>query len=419
MSITIIGASYESLNTAIWLASLGRVVSVYAKSGAVDGVLANYKFDRQMVALWQLYVSGGQICLNTDMYNHHDVQQSEYIWVFLYKDDAADLDDLGFKAQIILSGSLGIGEMTQRADGLVQDKVCYVPFVFMKDGMGFLSLSAPDLLLIGEKRAGVAEDNELIASLSTHASQRYVGDIKTIEFARSTIMAMLATRLSFMNEMARLADKAGVDIAKIETILGLDKRIGDDYLSAGWGFGGYTLPSETALLAELFAKEQVDAKLLRATCTINEDQKELIFRKFWRYFDGFIDDKSVMIWGAGYRAGTGRTTGGAIHPLLKLLWSYDIKTYVYAPNAGFELGELYGNEPLFVLSDEPYALDGLDALFVLNWLTTTKIDVDRINRHALPIFDGKNIFGDDDIARLVGYYDGIGRSICQSKEQKR
>lgn len=410
MSVMVVGASYESLNTAIWLASLGRAVRVCADGDAVGGILANYKFDRQITALWQMYLTTGQITLT------QAIENCTYLWVFLGESGVSGTDvawqDIDSNTQIILSGSLAIGEMAQLAHGLTQDAVCYVPFVFIKDGMGFLSLSAPDLLLVGEKRVGVTQGNELIASLSAHAGKRYVSDIKTIEFARSTIMAMLATRLSFINEVARLADKAGVDIAKVQTILGLDKRIGGDYLSAGWGFGGYTLPSETALLGELFIKEQVDAKLLKATCAINEDQKELIFRKFWRYFDGFIEDKVVMIWGAGYRAGTGRTTGGAIHPLLKLLWSYNIKTYVYAPNAGFELKQMYGDEPLFVLSDESYALEGLDALFVLNWLSTVKIDVDGINRHALPIFDGKNVFNDDEIAHLTGHYEGIGRHVC-------
>ncbi len=405
-SILLIGCTNESINTAIWLASLNKSVQLLADDSAVSHTLASYKFDHQMSALWQMYTQTGQITVVDRL------ADMAYVWLFL---DAQGVDEhvsslFETTAQVILSGSVAIGDVATLANEFATSQVCYVPFVFMKDGTGFGSLSSPDMVMIGEKTLGVHTTNELLLMLLSRTDKQFVGDIKTVEFARAGIMAMLATRLSFVNEMARLADASGVDITTVQAVMGLDKRIGKDYLSAGWGFGGQTLPTEVELLDQFFKQNQVQSRLLSTVAQINEDQKELIFRKFWRYFDGFIDGKSVMIWGAGYRANTGRTTNGAIHPLLKLLWSYGIKTSIYAPNAGFELTQIYGDEPLFDLCDDAYDLVGRDALFILNWSEAVPPNIEQLNQFGLPIFDAKNILNNQLVAQYTGDYHGIGRN---------
>ena len=405
-SILLIGCTNESINTAIWLASLNKSVQLLADDSAVSHTLASYKFDHQMSALWQMYTQTGQITVVDTP------SAAAYAWLFL---DAQGVDQqlsslFDTTAQVILSGSVAIGDVATLANEFATSQVCYVPFVFMKDGTGFGSLSSPDMVMIGEKTLGVHTTNELLLMLLSRTDKQFVGDIKTVEFARAGIMAMLATRLSFVNEMARLADASGVDITTVQAVMGLDKRIGKDYLSAGWGFGGQTLPTEVELLDQFFKQNQVQSRLLSTVCQINEDQKELIFRKFWRYFDGFIDNKSVMIWGAGYRTNTGRTTNGAIHPLLKLLWSYGIKTSIYAPNAGFELTQIYGDEPLSGLCDDAYDLAGRDALFILNWSEAVLPNIEQLNQFGLPIFDAKNILTNDMAQHYQGDYQGIGRN---------
>ncbi|UTO04336.1 UDP-glucose 6-dehydrogenase [Moraxella sp. FZLJ2107] len=405
-SILLIGCTNESINTAIWLASLNKSVQLLADESAVSHTLASYKFDHQMSALWQMYTQTGQIAVVASP------ATAAYVWLFL---DAQGVDEhlpslFDTTAQVILSGSVAIGDVATLANEFATSQVCYVPFVFMKDGTGFGSLSSPDMVMIGEKTLGTHTTNELLLILLSRTDKQFVGDIKTVEFARAGIMAMLATRLSFVNEMARLADASGVDMTTVQTVMGLDKRIGKDYLSAGWGFGGQALPTEVELLDQFFKQNHVQSRLLSTVSQINEDQKELIFRKFWRYFEGFIDGKSVMIWGAGYRANTGRTTNGAIHPLLKLLWSYGIKTSIYAPNAGFELTELYGDEPLFGLCDDAYDLAGRDALFVLNWSEAVLPTIGQLNQFGLPIFDAKNILNNQLVAQYAGDYHGIGRN---------
>jgi UDPglucose 6-dehydrogenase len=312
---------------------------------------------------------------------------------------------------VIMSGIEQLGAISALSERLQRAWVYYVPFVFLQDGDAYNSMLNPALWLLGEKTADSNQHLEMLQPLMQHARAAHYADIATIEFARSSIMAMLATRVSFMNEMSRLADSQNVDISQVSRIMGLDERVGSSYLQAGWGFGGNTLPTELAKLQQSSKLHSLDMPLLQSVVHINEDQKELIFRKFWQYFDGFIDNKTVMIWGGSYKAGSGRTAGSAIHPLLVLLWSYNIRTLVYSDKAQGELAALYEQQPLLELTSSPYQrINDAQAVFLISWSPRDRLDIDKINQQAMPVFDSQNIFTRSQIARLVGDYVGIGRA---------
>ena len=310
----------------------------------------------------------------------------------------------------MLSGVCDIGAANNMAAALATPYVFYLPFIFIKDGMNFSSLLQPEFVVLGEKTPNSYLECDAVSFFVNQSQQNHVTDIKTAEFSRNTIMTMLATRLSLMNELSRLADQLNVDITQVENIVGKDPRIGKDYLSAGWGFGGKTLPNELLRLTHTFQQCNIKSSLIQKVMAINEDQKELIFRKFWRHFDGFIEHKTVVIWGAGYRSGTGRTTNSAIHPLLKLLWSYQIKTLIFATNTAFELQEHYSGEPLFELIQDSYQyLPQADALFIINVSAHYSLNVNLLNQANVPIFDAKNFVNNENKIRLTTAYYGIGR----------
>lgn len=418
-TVYIIGANHEAINAGILLASLNKKVHLLSIKNAIDETLFHYHFDRQINALWSLYVNDNKIIHHhknsrDDTIDFIKKSQGSLIWLFV--DDMSD-DELALftktqdnpHSQIILSGIDNIGKMEQIANEMISKWVYYLPFIFMKDGANFSSFYQSDLVLIGEKTTNSVVNCEIVSFIKSQAKKCQIDNIKTIEFARSAIMAMLATRLSFMNEMTRLADKENINIKHIERIMGSDNRIGSAYLGAGWGFGGKTLPNELTLLKNQFDNQNVKSDVLNAVIDVNADQKELIFRKFWRYFNGFIENKTVMIWGAGYRIGAGLSTNSAIHPLLKLLWSYDIKTAVYTNNTTIELKELYENQALLSITNNPYKLDGIDSLFIINWSGLTPPDIYELNKYNVPIFDAKNILSDDEIKLLTSDYIGIGR----------
>lgn len=418
--IFIIGGSNEALNTAIVMASLDRKVTVICSQKQIQDTLQHYCFERQMVSLWHLYTKEQKIQINEEVsatlgqIKNDETFLSATFWLFL---DTLDINDrqpiLAVinhpNCKTVLSGVCDIGAADNMAAALATPYVFYLPFIFIKDGMNFSSLLQPEFVVLGEKTPNSYLECDAVSFFVNQSQQNHVTDIKTAEFSRNTIMTMLATRLSLMNELSRLADQLNVDITQVENIVGKDPRIGKDYLSAGWGFGGKTLPNELLRLTHTFQQCNIKSSLIQKVMAINEDQKELIFRKFWRHFDGFIEHKTVVIWGAGYRSGTGRTTASAIHPLLKLLWSYHIKTWVYAHNTKDELLEYYSGHPLFELCDDAYApLQSAHALFIINWSLPMKPNVTALNRIALPIFDAKNVLEKQQISQLIGDYIGIG-----------
>ncbi|WP_201587591.1 UDP-glucose/GDP-mannose dehydrogenase family protein [Psychrobacter jeotgali] len=428
----LIGHGIEAITSAVVLASLGQKVHIYADEDKLAKRLQQYSFEHHLQALWQLYIQQQQITSQPlpvsaealittyETANEHDNSQIALYWLFL--DDiksqwqnASWINAFNQSQQqsqpIIMSGIEPLGKLAALAERLKRAWVYYIPFVFLQDGEAYSSMLAPSIWLLGEKTPDSSQHLTALQPLMQQARAYHNADIATIEFARSSIMAMLATRVSFMNEMSRLADSQNIDIQRVSQIMGLDARVGGSYLQAGWGFGGNTLPTELTKLKQSAQDKRVGMPLLESVMHINEDQKELIFRKFWQYFDGFIDNKTVMIWGGSYKPGSGRTAGSAIHPLLELLWSYNIHTLVYSDKAKPELAERYGQQPLLQLIESPYqALDKAQAIFIISWSAKDRLDIARLNQQAIPIFDAQNALTRSQIGDLVGDYRGIGRT---------
>ena len=440
----LIGHSIEAVTSAVVLASLGQHVHLYADQELLAQQLQQYGFEHHLQALWQMYTQQQHIisfelpttadklvqCYETasprDSLLLKESQQAAeaktvaLYWLFLDSIDAVWVEDDWLTAfnhsheqsqPLMMSGIKQLGAIETLSQRLKRAWVYYLPFVFLKDGSAYSSMLNPSLWLLGEKTPNSSHHLSMLQPLMQQARATHYANIATIEFARSSIMAMLATRVSFMNEMSRLADSRQVDIQQVSHIMGLDERVGSSYLQAGWGFGGHTLPAELSMLQQSSHEQSLAMPLLQSVIHINEDQKELIFRKFWQYFDGFIDNKTVMIWGGSYKAGSGRTAGSAIHPLLALLWSYNIRTLVYSDKAQTELAAIYGQQPLLQLIDTPYQqIDKAQALFIISWFPEEQLNISLLNQQAIPVFDAQNILTSVQIDSLVGAYMGIGRA---------
>lgn len=437
----LVGHSIEAITSAVVLASLGQRVHLYADLNILSQQLHQYGFEHHLQALWQMYEQQQIIvsqalpssadtliqgyektnCDNIDNDNPNTQPPTVALyWLFLNSMRTSWTEDHWITAfnhsnrqalPLIMSGIEQLGDVSALAQRLQRAWVYYVPFVFLKDGDAYNSMLNPSLWLLGEKTANSSNHLQALKPLMQQARATHHADISTIEFARSSIMAMLATRVSFMNEMSRLADSQQVDIKQVSHIMGLDERVGSSYLQAGWGFGGNTLPAELSRLQQSSQTHSLEMPLLESIIHINEDQKELIFRKFWQYFDGFIDNKTVMIWGGSYKSGSGRTAGSAIHPLLDLLWSYNIRTLIYSDKAQPELVSLYNQQPLFKLIASPYhQMNEAQAIFIISWSPRDELDIVKINQQAMPVFDAQNALTRTQIQKLVGDYRGIGRS---------
>lgn len=421
LPVCIIGDSTQEVAAAAAavLSYLGYRVRLLSFLDSAEAYIAQFKYDEPLYHAWQQGIANKslsyvQIEQGDAAAVASDIDSNATFWLFLdgLKPDFVDGMFKTFKHAenaFIFSGVLDICQIDKLAGKLSSQYVFYVPFIFLTYQSVFASTLGPKLLLVGEKVADSTQDVEIFQQLRQRAGAFKVTDIKTAEFARGCMMNLIATRLSFINEMSRLASACSVDMNDVEDVLKLDERVGSGFLHASWGFGGHTLPQEVTLLKKSFAQKGVSTSLIDAVVDINDDQKELIFRKFWRYFDTRIDGKAVLIWGVSYKSGAVGTEDSAIHPLLTLLWAHNITTYVYDDKAGPSLSDEYeSDERLKLVSSAYEALVQVDALFILSWPDAQRPDVQPIATHKIPVFDAQNLLNKEEIGRLE-FYTGMGR----------
>ena len=231
------------------------------------------------------------------------------------------------------------------------------------------------------------------------------------EFAKLSISGMLATRISYMNDLANVAEKLGVDILNVKQGMAADSRIGATYLSPGAGFGGENFSQDILMLSNEVSKMGGKSRLLEQVWEINEDQKEVLFRKLWHYYQTNLKDKTIAIWGAAFKENTASIHNSPVHKMIDALLAQDVKIQLYDPQANHEIFELY-NDRIEICQDEYQALKNADALCVLTpWAQFYNPDyslMKTLMNHPL-ILDGRNIY-DPEFMRNQGFiYEGIGR----------
>ncbi len=233
------------------------------------------------------------------------------------------------------------------------------------------------------------------------------------EFTKLAITGMLATRLSFMNDMANLADMLDVDIERVRQGVGKDKRIGDAYLYPGCGFGGLSFSRDVMSLASTFQHSGIQAQLLDQVLRINERQKESLFRKLWRYYGTDLEKRKVAIWGAAFKPDSARIDNSPALTLMEALWAQGVEVHVHDPRALPALAEWAGPRGDLIMHKDPYAaLADVDALMlVTEWPAYGSPDVSHMKATMKTplILDGRNLW-DPEFMKQNGFdYFGIGR----------
>lgn len=284
----------------------------------------------------------------------------------------------------------------------------------LQEGAALKSFMRPDHILLGCDD-GNAETllRELLRPYNRRRDVIQVMRPREAEFAKLAIGGMLAARLSLMNDLANLAEQLDVDMEAIRQSVGSDPRIGEAYLYPGCGFGGPGFSRDVMTLTQTLKSGDRSAGLLEAVLSINEKQKEVLFRKFWRHYRGDVAGKQVAIWGAAFKPGSDKVDNAPVLPLLEAFWAQGITTHVHDPLALDNLCTWAGEQPLLVLHDDAMAAtEGCDALLlVTEWKQYWGPDWAALRqRLAAPlVLDGRNIY-DPDFVRSQGFgYAGIGR----------
>ncbi len=296
--------------------------------------------------------------------------------------------------------------------------------IFARGGSMLSNLAKPPLLVIGcDDEAHTAFMLETLRPMTRRAGEVMLVPLAAAELIKSSVNAMLATRMSFMNEMATLCESVGVDIDLVRQGLAADPRIGSDYLDAGCGFGGPSFSDELLDFSRSVQASIDQQTLIANALRINERQRDILFRKLWRYFEGDLSGRCFAIWGAAYKPNSASVQDSAVHPLLQALWAQGARTRVYDPLAAESLRECYPHQPLLEIVDQPYAVldcassaasaaSGADALIVVTaWEIFQSPDYARIRAGLRQpfILDGRNVYNPDYLREQGFTYVGIGR----------
>jgi UDPglucose 6-dehydrogenase len=285
---------------------------------------------------------------------------------------------------------------------------------FLKEGAAIEDFMRPDRIIVGSDDARATDlMRQLYAPFERNHSKLIVTDIASAELTKYAANAMLATRISFMNEMALLAERLGADIDAVRRGIGSDPRIGHDFLYAGCGYGGSCFPKDVKALARAAEEAGTPLRLLAAVEAANEHQKLVLIEKIEARFGADLAGRVIAIWGLAFKPGTDDMREAPSQIVVRELARRGARVRAYDPVATAEAGRVLGDLPGLEFSARAMdALQGADALIIVTeWKEFRSPDLERMKalmRHAV-IFDGRNILNPRE-ARDAGFeYSGIGR----------
>ncbi|MFL9551336.1 nucleotide sugar dehydrogenase [Acinetobacter baumannii] len=316
--------------------------------------------------------------------------------------------------RLMINGStFGLHGTNQLKQHLPKDEWVYFPDV-IQEGNAINSVLNVKHVIVGVE-SSYAQDTmqELLRPFFRFSYQYLFMPILDAEFTKLSISGMLATRISYMNDLAMVAEKLGIDIANVKHGIAADTRIGAAYLSAGVGFGGENFSHDILTLSSTVSETGAKSRLLEQVWAINEQQKEILFRKLWNYYHCDLSGKTVAIWGASFKENTPSTHNSPIHILLAALWAQGVKVRLHDPQALDEIATTYGDrEDLVLCADQYEAAQGAHALcLVTAWKQYWSPDfkqLQQVMQHPL-ILDGRNIY-DPAYVKAKGFaYEGVGR----------
>jgi UDPglucose 6-dehydrogenase len=285
---------------------------------------------------------------------------------------------------------------------------------FLKEGSAVADCMKPDRIIVGTN----SEDTEVVmrelyAPFNRNHEKMIVMDVRSAEFTKYAANCMLATKISFMNEMANLAEQLGADIEEVRKGIGSDPRIGYHFIYPGLGYGGSCFPKDVRALIKTAEGVKFDAKLLRAVEERNNDQKSVLFDKVNRYFKGSLKGKTFALWGLAFKPNTDDMREAPARVLMEALWNAGATVQAYDPEAMQECQAIYGlRDDLLLCGTKEAALRGADALLIATeWKSFRAPSFDAL-KDALTtpiIFDGRNLYDPKVIARHGIEYHSIGR----------
>ena len=290
---------------------------------------------------------------------------------------------------------------------------------FLKEGAAIDDFMKPDRIVIGTDNPRTTELLRALYAPFNRSHDRLVAmDIRSAELTKYAANAMLATKISFMNELSNLAERLGADIEQVRVGIGSDPRIGYHFIYPGCGYGGSCFPKDVQALERTANEIGYHAELLSAVESVNLRQKEILFEKISKHFDGDLEGKTIALWGLAFKPNTDDMRAAPSRALMEALWAAGARVQAFDPEAMEEARRIYGERDDLALVDSPEAaLEGADALVtVTEWNVFRSPDFQLIkDRLAQPVIvDGRNMYDPQQLKADGFSYYSIGRDTAHA-----
>jgi UDPglucose 6-dehydrogenase len=285
---------------------------------------------------------------------------------------------------------------------------------FLKEGAAIDDFMRPDRVVVGADNPRVMELLRALYEPFTRSRDKIICmDVKSAELTKYAANAMLATKISFMNELANLAERFGADIEKVRVGIGSDARIGYHFIYPGLGYGGSCFPKDVQALVRSARGVKYEPQLLASVEEVNKRQKEVLPNKISQHFGGDLKGKTFAIWGLAFKPGTDDMREAPSRVLIEALWQAGAKVRAYDPAAAKEAKRIWGERPdLTLCARAKETIEGSDALVIVTeWKEFRSPDFDGLKKQLKSpvIFDGRNLY-DPAFMKKQGFkYYAIGR----------
>jgi len=435
MNITVVGTGYVGLVTGTCFAEMGNsVVCVDIDENKISLMKSGKTpiYEPQLQELMQRNIEQSRLDFTTSLKD--GIKEAEVIFLALptppSEDGSADLkyvlgvaEELGVLldhyAVIVNKSTVPVGTVARVKDVLKKNAKVEFDVVsnpeFLREGFAVSDFMSPDRIVVGVKKGSVAEKRmtQLYEPLTNDGSELYIMDEASAEMTKYAANAFLATKISFMNEIANLCELVGADADQVRLGIGSDERIGQRFLYPGIGYGGSCFPKDVLALGMIASENKYDFKIVAAVNEVNERQKSVLVSKITKKFGDNLQGKVFALWGLAFKPETDDIREAPALVIITELLTRGAAVQAYDPEATENVRKFYGEpEGLTFSSDQYSALVGANALIIATeWNVFKEPDFKRIKNSLLEatIFDGRNIYNPSSVSDQGLNYVSIGR----------
>ncbi len=439
MNITVFGTGYVGLVTGVCLADVGHNVLCVdidkAKiEGLKNGIIPIYEPGLEPMVIRNY--KEGRLNFTTDAAAavKHGTLQFIAVGTPPDEDGSADLQYVlavaktigqhmdNFKV-IIDKSTVPVGtadKVTASIANILEERGCTTDYAvcsnpeFLKEGAALEDFTKPSRIVVGTDSEKVRElMRECYGPYNRNHDKLIFMDVRAAELTKYAANAMLATKISFMNEMSQLAEHLNVDVEQVRLGIGSDPRIGYQFIYPGCGYGGSCFPKDVQALARTADSVGYDAQLLKAVEAVNYRQKETLFAKLEHAFDGDLAGKTIAVWGLSFKPNTDDMRAAPSRVLMEALWAAGAKVVAYDPEAMNETHRIYGKrDDLTLVGTREIAAEGADALVICTeWKSFRAVDFSwlKAKLNFPVIVDGRNLYNPEEVKKAGLMYYAVGR----------